>query len=632
MKSSSQTQLSVPLSYLVPSRRNPRKVRPSRQSHESLVALIRSLGLLQPLVVRPAEGKPKHYEVVAGGRRLRALREIHKDDGDPKVPCILFDVDEATVDAVALGENFGREAMHPLDESDAFSKLAADEAKGVDDVAATFGVSAKYVKQRLALASLAGVVKSAFRSGEIGIATAEAFASVPAAKQIEVWKELNGHPRHAEHVRNVIANGWIDATQALFDVSSLPDSAVSRDLFSEQVLVERTAFMAAQAEALLKERQSMIEAGWGDVVAGKFGDVEQPVGMDIPRREFDPETAAKLEKIAARRQKLESKLEAIKVDDNEGVAAVQDKFSALESEEQEIIEHAPPYVSEATKAVATAYLILSPDGQVQRGYRVPRRRGQENGNGRTHSPDGSDGGTDGGDQVSPPTSDDLGGNQLAVTFTHQALAVREAVLNNPSVRKRLMAMILHDKVRSEALAVRHEPNGTTLHAGAEGFISPVADRLRAKRSKLDPFADQFYIEDRQAYRGLGELSGAKLDALIEILTIECITAHLQRRTELIHILAGELKVNVRDGWKPDAAWLSGFKKIQLGHLLVELKGPAYTPSPDAKKTELVESLAALFSTAAEGKLEDKRLAERVNSWLPVNLREAAPEPISRKEK
>ena len=72
----------------------------------------------------------KRYEVVAGDRRLRALREIHKGDGDPKIPCMLRDVDAATADAMSLGENFGREAMHPLDEAEAFAKLATRRQQG----------------------------------------------------------------------------------------------------------------------------------------------------------------------------------------------------------------------------------------------------------------------------------------------------------------------------------------------------------------------------------------------------------------------------------------------------------------------------------------------------------------------
>jgi ParB family chromosome partitioning protein len=203
---SGMVQLSVALSHLVPSRRNPRKVKPSRQGHHRLVALVRSQGLLQPLVVRPIEDKPKHYEVVAGERRLRALREIYRDDGDPKIPCILRDVDTEMADAMSLGENFGREPMHPLDEADAFAKLATSEGKDAKAIAAEFGVTEHYVRQRMKLSTLAEPVKSVYRDGTIDTATAKAFAAVPKEKQLEVWKQVGGNPRHAEQVRNVIAH------------------------------------------------------------------------------------------------------------------------------------------------------------------------------------------------------------------------------------------------------------------------------------------------------------------------------------------------------------------------------------------------------------------------------------------
>ena len=71
----------------------------------------------------------------------------------------------------------------------------------------------------------------------------------------------------------------------------------------------------------------------------------------------------------------------------------------------------------------------------------------------------------------PPTSDDLKDLQLATTFTHQALGVREALLKAGPTRKRILAMILHDKVRSEALAIRLDVNNTTINASnGEGFI------------------------------------------------------------------------------------------------------------------------------------------------------------------
>ena len=607
-------QLSVSLSHLVPSRRNPRKVKPTREAHQRLVALIRAQGLLQPLVVRPVEGKARHYEVVAGERRLHALREIHKSDGDPKIPCLVRDVDSVTADSFSLGENFGREAMHPLDEAEAFAKLATSDGKDAKAIAAEFGVKEHYVRQRMKLATLAQPIKGAYREGTIDTGTAEAFAAVPEDRQLEVWKEVGGHRSHPEHVRNIIANQWIDAMHAMFDLSKLPESAVSRDLFGDRVLVERQAFMEAQAQALDAHRQALAEEGWKEVVMGRREDLNDRLyAMDAAPREYDRETTRKLAKTAAQCKKLEKAAETVDPDDQKRLDRIQQRYEDIEEQERQIIEQAKEQFSEETKAVATSFLILDPDGRVHQEYRVPRQR---------HHPSqrSAGGGTLGPSETPrPPTSDDLAEKQLATVFTHEALAVRQAVLENARVRNRVLALILHEKIRSESLAIRHEANGTTLHASADGFASPVFDRLRQERAKLDPFLEEHFVEDCDAYERLSKLSPSKLDALSDLLVVECIQAHMIRRTELVHHLAQELKVNVRDSWRPDAAWLSSFQKIQLAHLIEELKGQA--PPPERKKSELVEVVAKIFADAAEGKLENKQLAERVNSWLPSNLRE-----------
>jgi ParB family chromosome partitioning protein len=581
-----------------------------------LVAMIRSQDLIQPLVVRHFAGKPKYFEVFAGKRRLDALKEIHRGNGDPKIPCILRDVDDATVDSLSLGENFGREPMHPLDEAEAFAKLATADGKDANAIAAEFGVHEQYVRQRMKLATLAKPIKAAYREDKIDTGTAEAFAAVPEDRQTVIWKELKGNPQHAEHVRNIIANSWIDASFALFDVSTLPLSVVSGDLFSERVLVERQAFMEVQTRALEAKRQLLLEEGWKEAVSGHRGDVQDRLySMAVPDREFDKTTEKKLAKISTRRTKLEEMAEKCP-DDPAKQERLQNRFEELETQERKILGEAPVCFSEETKSLATVFLILDPDGQVHQEYRVPRQRPSSPG-----TSDGHGGGNASG-QPKAPTSDELSDRQLAATFTHQALAVREALLKDDAARKRVLALILHDKVRSEALSIRHEPNGTTLHASAgEEFSSLACDRLKAKRDKLDPFTKDRPVEDYQGYEQLGKLASAKLDQLIDLLIVECITAHMQRRTELVHHLAEELKVNIRDFWRPDAAWLASYQKIQLAHLITELKGSMDAPSADRKKSELVEILAKLFADAADGKLEDKQLAKRMNEWLPSNMRE-----------
>lgn len=605
-------QMSVPLSQLVSSRRNPRKVKPARDAHHRLVALIRSQGLLQPLVVRKIDHK--RYEVVAGHRRFAALKEIHRNDGDPKIACMLQDVDAEAAESLALGENFAHAPMHPLDEA----RLAGDDGKDAVAIASEFGVSEHYVKQRMKLGALAKEVKAAYRQDAIDTATAEAFAAVPEDRQLEIWKELNGHPQHAQHVRNLIDHAWIDSKHALFDVSALPESAISRDLFGDRVLVERSAFMEAQTKALESQRHPLAEEGWAEIIVGRREDVQDRLyAMDAPEREFDEPTRKKLEKLDQRRARLEAAAENLGEGDEAKLNRLQNRFDDLEAEAEEIVSRAPEHHSEAMKSVATVFLLLGPDGQVRREIRIPKQKRSSTGAGAEI--DSANGG--GASQSpTPPTPDDLSDKQLATAFTHQVLAVREALLASTTARKRVLAMILHDQVRSEALSIRHEPNGTTLHASEQAFTSTVFEKLKKRRTELDPLHDQPLLDDREAYERLSQLTSRKLDALIDLLVVSCLTAHPLRRTESVTALAKELKVDVRKHWRPDTAWLSGYQKIQLAHLIVELKGPTHAPAPDRKKSELIEQLAQLFTDAAERELSDAALADRVNRWLPFNLR------------
>jgi hypothetical protein len=203
--------------------------------------------------------------------------------------------------------------------------------------------------------------------------------------------------------------------------------------------------------------------------------------------------------------------------------------------------------------------------------------------------------------------------------THEALAVREAVLGSAIVRKRLLVLALHDKVRADGLAVRRDANGTTLHAQSPaGLKSDTFARLRTKRGAIDPFKAKPHIEEEDAYRALCKLPEKSLDALIAVLITDCLTGHGQRETPLIELLGAELKVSVRKHWTPDADWLAGYQKFQLADLLGTLKGKVYgTAALSRKKSELVEELTALFAQAANATGGDPKLAERVNRWMPA---------------
>lgn len=611
--------VAVSLSKLSAGRMNPRRVKPEREAHRKLVASIRAYGLLQPLVVQPT-GDDGCYRVIAGKRRLAALRDIHRGE-DAQVQCVTQEVDDDTAASMSLAENFAREAMHPLDEAEAFARLARTECKGVAAIADEFGVSQQYVRQRMKLAALAEPIRAAFREGTITVGIAEAFAAVPEDRQVELWDEVGGNPRHAQHVRNLIEHRWIPATHALFDVDAIDPAAVSHDLFGGDVLIERRVFLAAQAEALVSEQAALVEEGWKEVVIAPRDEVQDRLyATDKAGAEFDAATEAKLAEVRSRREAIEET--AIEDDDTE--QDVGQRLDALDEEEEAIITAGTATYPEAVKAAGTVFLVVSPDGQVERAYRTPRHSpGRARGTGGTGHGSGRGVGVGLGEENALPTSDDLSDRQRAEAYAVEAIAVREAVSRDPLVQKRLLVLALHHSIRKDGLAVRSDVNGTTLHAQeAKEFSSPLFAAQQARRQEIDPFIDQRWVTDDEAYRVLVGIPEETLDALIATLVVELVSGHAQRETPLVRLLGDELGVRVRDHWTPEARWLAGYQKAQLAHLVGTLKGPAHgSAALKRKKSELVEELAALFAqaAAAPGGFEDAALAERVNGWTPSLL-------------
>src|SRR5438552_2172265 len=141
---------SISLNKLVAWDGNVRKTAGADTALAELAASIAAHGLLQSRVVR--KGKKGSYAVVAGGRRLEALRQLAKDGKIAEDHPVPWQVIAAEVDAteISLAENAVRERMHPADEFEAFRELI-DKCSPVEDIAARFGVTPRTVEQRLKL-------------------------------------------------------------------------------------------------------------------------------------------------------------------------------------------------------------------------------------------------------------------------------------------------------------------------------------------------------------------------------------------------------------------------------------------------------------------------------------------------
>jgi len=103
----------IAVDSLIPNRRQPRQL---FEAIDELVASIREVGVLEPLLVRR---EPQGFQIISGERRYRAAVEAGLD----KVPCIVLDVDDAQVLTIALIENLQRQDLSPFEEAEGLRAL-----------------------------------------------------------------------------------------------------------------------------------------------------------------------------------------------------------------------------------------------------------------------------------------------------------------------------------------------------------------------------------------------------------------------------------------------------------------------------------------------------------------------------
>lgn len=269
------TQLqSIPLSKLKPSKLNVRKT--GGKDVEQLAASIRAIGLQQNLGVLPVG---KGFEVVFGGRRLRALQALAKADTLPEslaegVPCHVLTESEAH--EASLAENTVREAMHPLDQFAAFASMA-EGGKPVADIAAAFGVSELVVNQRMRLSRVSPKLQKAYGAGEMTLEQLQAFAVTDDhAAQERTWKATySDYDRRPDQLRRALLRDGIDGEHAKVKLVGLTayeaaGGTVRRDLFSDAVVLLDEALLDRLVDAKLADLTTQLKAeGWSWVEVGE---------------------------------------------------------------------------------------------------------------------------------------------------------------------------------------------------------------------------------------------------------------------------------------------------------------------------------------------------------------------------
>ncbi|ATQ67763.1 MULTISPECIES: ParB/RepB/Spo0J family partition protein [Methylosinus] len=295
-----------------------------RQDMESdvstLAATIRARGLLHPILVTKLYDAIDAYQVLAGGRRWRALRSLDLHDEHVKVR--IFDGTEAEAREAALAESVTQVPLHPVDEFEAFSALERD-GFDIATIARDFALDEKRVRQRLALGRLSPRVRDMWRTGEVNRDIATAFAAGSTARQEEYLDEHTrggGFSLSAYIVKRAMRQDVIADTDALAKFI-LGDEArrtayvlaggrvEENDLFDEQVLLLDGAIARRTADALLlAEAERVAEAeGWGRASITNVVDDEDPEDITPDYTKAEQKKLLDIDLPDAEREEIETK-------------------------------------------------------------------------------------------------------------------------------------------------------------------------------------------------------------------------------------------------------------------------------------------------------------------------------------
>ena len=372
----SKHMILVPLSRLVlrPTGRNVRKT--PRMSIPELAASIQRVGLLQNLIVIPA-ADGLQYEVVAGGRRLAALKLLakkHRIAKDWQVPCL--QVADGTARTASLTENVQREAMHPADQFEAFAALVA-EGRPIEDIAADFSVTPLVVQRRLKLANVSPRLMEDYRADAVSLDQLMALAGTDDhAAQEAAYYDAPQWQRHPSHLRERLTEREIDAYRhplvrfVGLDAYEQAGGGIRRDLFAEGdagVYLTDAALLERLAQDKLTGIAAEVKAegwAWADATPGMtHADLHAFQRAPRERREPNKREAQRIEKLQAKMQEVAEAVDAaMDADDEDKADALQEEGEAL-SEQLQALEEGLQGYGANVKAAAGAIVTIDRNGE-----------------------------------------------------------------------------------------------------------------------------------------------------------------------------------------------------------------------------------------------------------------------------
>lgn len=606
----------IPLSKLTHADANVRKM-DTGDGLEELAANIEALGILQSLAVRPTtngSGKPPGtYEVLAGGRRLRALQHLLKKRRIPKdypVPCQVHE--KGSPVEVSLAENAIRSDLHPADQFEAFKALH-DEGLGADDIAARFGVAPLVVRQRLKLAAVSPNLIACYREGDMTLEQLMAFTVTDdQAAQERVWFEGQQYHPHPQAIRRALTSAHVDGSdrRARFVGAEAYEAAggtIVRDLFrpddlgyfTDQELLDRLV-----AEKLAVHAEEIKQEGWRwvEVVVpmdyGYLANMSRLQPVATPRDKKDQAKLAECEK------RYDELAEEYGEDPPENVL---EKLEALAEEINRLSEPILSYKEEGKKR-AGVILSLNSVGEllIERGLIKPEDRTDAK-----KASTGSDGSANNKKARSTAAIPEALQAELSV---YRTAALQETIAGNPGVALDalvyvLAARCLYDGRHAACVDIKPtvlDPRCVTDAVAESAAVSAMSIRLAEWRKRL-PATEALWpwvVEQNRKTK-------LELLACCVAMTVNAVRVRhdldKEGRLAQADVLAAALNLDMAKWWEASrATYLSRVSKAQI-----------LTVVEEAVSKQAAENISGMKKDAMAARAEELIAGKK---WLPEPLR------------
>lgn len=177
---------------------------------DELCESIKKVGLIQPITVK-RDGKK--YEVVAGHRRMSALRNI----GAKSAPSIVINVNDMAAEMIKIHENLIREDVDAVEEAQYLSEIMGKFKVNQSKLAGMIGRSEAYVTERLRVLTYPANLKSAMQAGDIPYSAARELIKI---KDDRVRDEYISHASKSG-ITPALAKQWAKDANEVPEVSEV---------------------------------------------------------------------------------------------------------------------------------------------------------------------------------------------------------------------------------------------------------------------------------------------------------------------------------------------------------------------------------------------------------------------------